>query len=198
MTIKTALSLLCVTALGFALAGCAPTPPSRPQACVDFEPPLALGTQYGTPAGQAPGTVIFTTNSIPVSIYDFRFTSGGGTFGLAKIDNAPVVFGQGQSIRSSNINLEFDFTGLGFPTSQVQFEFLDLGGYENISVDGNPNPIYAGELSAAPNPIGGISHSIITNPVTGGSQGTMTFKGAIRNLRIGGQEFWIDNVCVWK
>ncbi len=172
----------------------APTPTSV--VCVDFEPPLVLGTQYGTPAGQHPGDLAFTTNGIPVTVWDFNFTNGGGAFNLASIDSAPVRFGSGQSIRPNNINLEFDFSGLGFPTSQVQFEFLDLGGFENIAVNGSP--VFAGELAAAPNPIGGISYNIVKTPVSGGSTGVVTLSGAVKLLRIGGQELWIDNVCASK
>jgi hypothetical protein len=165
--------------------------------CVDFEPPLALGTQYGTPVGQNPGDVAFTTtNGVTVKVWDFHFTGGGGAFNLAKIDAAPVPFGSGQSIRTNNINLEFDFSQLGFQTSQVDFEFLDLGGLENLSVNGSP--LFAGELSSAPTPIGGVSLAVSATPVTGGNKGTVTMRGAINTLRIGGQEFWIDSVCARK
>jgi len=189
MKIKVALSLLLCTVLMFVLTACPPTPP----VCVDFEPPLTVGTQYGTPVGQAPGTVIFTTNGIPVKIYDFVFAGGGGTFNLAQIDNAPVAFGSGQCIRTNNINLEFAFNGV----HQVQFEFLDLGGIENISVNGS-SPIYVGELSAAPASIGGVNLSVTTTPVTGGVKGIVKLTGVIKLLRIGGQEFWIDQVCAKK
>lgn len=192
MTIKAALSVTIGAVLILVLAGCPPNPP----VCVDFEPPLTIGTQYGSPVGQSPGTTVFTTNGIPVSIYNFVFTGGGGTFNLAKIDAAPVPFGSGQNIRTNNINLEFDFSQLGFQPSQVEFEFLDLGGLENLSVNGSP--LFAGELSSAPTPIGGVSLAVSTTPVAGGKKGTVTLKGSIKTLRIGGQEFWIDNVCTRK
>ena len=163
-------------------------------ACVDFEPPLTLGTQYGTPVGQNSGDVAFTTaNGITVRVLDFHFTGGGGAYNLARIEAAPVPFGSGQCIRTNNINLEFDFSLIGFATSQVQFEFLDLGGSENISVNGSS--IFTGELAAVPSPIGGVSISVTTVPVTGGKKGTVTLTGVVKTLKIGGQEFWIDNVC---
>jgi hypothetical protein len=177
--------------LFIALAGCGP----KKVVCLDFEPPLALGTQYGAPVGQAPGDVAFTTNGVPVSVWDFVFTNGGGTFNLAQVDMAPVSFGIGQSIRLNNMNMELDFSGVGFQVSEVTVEFLDLGGFENLSVNGNPSPPFAGEFSAAPNPIGGIGLVVSTTPVTGGTQGTLTLTGQVNTLRIGGQEFWVDNVC---
>ena len=174
-------------------------PPVALVVCVDFEPPLALGTQYGKPVGQQPGDVAFTTaNGIPVTVWDFKYTGGGGTFGLARIESAPASFGSGQSMRANNINLEFDFSHLGFQPSVVDFEFFDQGGFENLDVNGSPSPVFAGELSTAPTPIGGANLSISTVPATGGKKGTAKLLGKVTTLRIGGQEFWIDNVCARK
>ena len=106
---------------------------------------------------------MFITNGIPVSVHDFNFTGGGGTFNVAYIDLAPVPFGSGQSMRTNNINLEFDFSGIGFAPNEVRFEFLDLGGFENVSVNGSP--IFAGELTSVSNPIGGVNISVSTTPV---------------------------------
>lgn len=205
MSFKALLSTSLLLAFVLTLVGCpgpnsppspsatpcpSPTPPSP--LCVDFEPPLAAGTQFGQPVGQPVGTVIFTTNGVPVSIHDFVFIGGGGTFNSARIEIAPA-FGSGQSIRSNNINLEFDFSGIGFTPSHVQFDFLDLGGFENISVNGSS--VFAGELSAAPNPIGSVNIAVASTPVSGGKKGTVVLTGAVNKLRVGGQEFWIDQVC---
>ena len=166
---------------------------STREACVDFEPPLQLGAQYGAPSGNHPGDVIFTSNAIKVSVYEFNFSGGGGTFNVATISLAPVPFGAGQSMNTNNINLEFDFSGLGFVPNEVSFEFLDLGGFQNLSVNGSP--IFIGDLSSAPTPIGGVNISVSTTPVTGGRTGRVILNGAVQKLRVGGQEFWIDNVC---
>jgi hypothetical protein len=171
-----------------------PTPTPPPRVCIDFEAPLTLGTQYGDPVGQVPGDLAFTANGIPVTVWDFAFLSpGSGTFNLAEIDDQSAFFGSGQSIRSNNLNLEFDFSGIGFTTTQVTLEFLDLGGFENISIDGSP--IIADDIQAFPATIGGVSLAVTTTPITGGFTGTLDLKGAVNTLRIGGQEFWIDNVC---
>jgi hypothetical protein len=184
--------LLAATALSV-LMGCRPTPTaSNAVACVDFEAPLMVGTKYGTPTHN-PGDVIFTSNNIPVTVHDFKFTGTGGTFNLASIDLATAVFGSGQMMRSNNINLGFDFSGLAFNAMTVRFDFLDLGGSENISVNGSP--IFAGELTAAPGSIGGVTFAVSSTPVAGGKRGTVTLTGAVKDLRIGGQEFWIDNLC---
>lgn len=181
--------------IGVLSAACRPPGPKPKPAvvCVDFESPLVLAQQFGATVGQTPGDLAFTTSGINVTVNKFDFPAGGGAFNRAYIDNPPVAFGTGQTIRSNNINLEFDFGQLGFAVSQVEFEFLDLGGFENLAVNGGG--IFAGELSSAPNPTGGITYSVSKTPAQGGSKGTVTVRGSVAQLTVGGQELWIDNVC---
>lgn len=164
--------------------------------CIDFEPPLVAGTHYGTPAGQAPGTLIFNSHGVDVRVRDFVFAGGGGAFGEAGIEPAPATFGMGQVMAVNNINLEFDFSGLGAPVTEVTLDYLDMGGFENLAINGQPAPAYAGELNAAPSPMGGVALSF-TPPVAvvGGKKGSMTATGPIARLQVGGQEFWIDGIC---
>ena len=176
------------------IAGCVCRPPYTPSVCVHFEPPLAAGTEYGASAGNSSGDVVFTSNNIPVSVHDFVYVGGGGTFNKAYIDNAPRPFASGQSMRTNNINLKFDFSALAFTPSEVQFEFLDLGGFENLSVNGAS--LYAGEFTSAPSSAGGATVSTFTTAITGGKKGVMILTGSLNNVLIGGQELWIDNVCV--
>jgi len=161
---------------------------------VTFESPLAVGTQYGTPAGQSDGDVIFTSSGVVVTIHDFVFIGGGGTFGLAQVDLAPAL-NSTQSMRTNNVNLGFDFGAIGFVPTRVQFEFLDAGGSENLSVNGDP---FVGDISAAPSTLGGVNISLSTTPAPGGRKGTVTLTGVVNQLMVGGQEFWIDNVCAFE
>ena len=196
---KTKITTLFLAACLLALNGCNPTPAPKPsntcQQCVDFEAPLTIGTKYGTPAGNHPGDVIFTTNSIPVSVYDIKLSSGSTTFGNATIGMPPVPFGSNQTINLNNINLKFDFTGLGFLPKEVQFEYLDQGADQNLSVNGSP--VYIGKLSAAPVSIGGVSITVYTAPLPNSSQtkGVVILRGIVKEFIIGGQEFSIDQVC---
>ena len=171
-------------------------PAQAQPACVTFEPPLALGTTYGAPVGQTPGTLAFVSNGIPVRLYNFRLITGPFIFNRAYIDNAPYPFSAGQSIRSNNINLLFDFTSLPFPVSRVRLSYLDLGGYENLSVNGSA--FHVGELTAAPATLGGVSVSVSSAPLPppfGGKTGMVVLKGGVKSLMIGGQELWLDQVC---
>ncbi len=83
---------------------------------------------------------------------------------------------------------------VGFQVAKVELKYLDLGGYENLSINGS-SPTYIGDLSAAPSPVPGVSVSMSVTPVTRGTAGVLTVTGAIKTLKIGGQELWIDEVC---
>lgn len=161
--------------------------------CVGFERPLTVGTQYGASAGHNGGDEVAVANGIPISVHEFRLLDGSATFNVASIDVAPVAFGSGQCMRLNNINVELDFSGIGFVAREVSFEFLDLGGHENLSVNGSQ--VFVGDLSAIGSPIDGVDTSVSTTSVSGGTAGRVVLTGAVERVRVGGQEFWIDNVC---
>lgn len=163
------------------------------EVCVGFEPPLTEGTQYGAPAGHTSGDEVLMTSGIALSVHEFSLLDGSTTFNVASIEMAPVAFGSGQSIRLTNIDIEFDFTTIGFAVREVSFDFLDLGGYENLAVNGSQ--MFVGDLASIGNVIDGVNVSVSTSSVSGGQVGRVVLTGAMERVRVGGQELWIDNVC---
>lgn len=163
--------------------------------CLEFEAPLAVGQQFGAPVGDSPGDVIFTESGVPVSVQDFLYDTSGGTFNYAEVMVPSSPFGLGQVMFVNNINLEFDFTGLAFIPQRVELAFRDHGGNENLAVNADPAPPFAGELTAAPTPLGGVDVSVTAS---GTGAGTATFAGPVERLRIGGQEFLLDHVCAYS
>lgn len=159
--------------------------------CIEFEN-LTLGDQFGDGINTV-GEVIYMEDDVPVSVEYFDWPSGG-TFGTATVDFSFDGFGFGKIMGLNNINLGFDFTQLGFPVHEVTFEFADLGGFENLSVNGSP--MYVGELKLAPDPPG-VVLTVTTSPMPGGEKGLATLEGNIERLVTGGQEFWLDNVCFY-
>jgi hypothetical protein len=160
--------------------------------CVDFEPPIAVGTQYGTPAGQLSGTVIIAANAISVAVADFEV--GANTFfNSASVVAAPAALGTGQALQVNNISLDFDVSALPFAVREVRIDYLDLGGTENLGVNGTG--VFVGNLASAPPTLGGVAVSVTASPVAGGTAGTVVLTGPVTSLRIGGQELWIDNIC---
>lgn len=159
--------------------------------CVDFES-LPLNQQFGDGFNFI-GEVIFAEAGIPVAVEYFHWNTGG-TFGTCIVHPAFSDFGQGQIMGTNNINLKFDFTQLGFQVEEVTFEYADQGGFENLSVNGGA--VYVGELDEAPSPPG-MMMNVTTTTFSGGIKGFATLTGAIDTLMVGGQEFWLDNICVY-
>jgi hypothetical protein len=154
---------------------------------------IPAGTEYGKTVGQTPGTLAFTENKVKVFLETFEFTSGGNIFNLAKIEVAPVSIGRLNSIRCNNINLVYDFSVTGTKVKKVTLEYLDLGGSENLSINGSP--MFKGDITGVPAVIAGVKVKISQTPVRGGKKGKVELSGKITKVTIGGQEFWLDTVC---
>jgi hypothetical protein len=169
-----------------------PTSAAQHDACVDFEPPIEAGTEFGTPAGQPRGTVIITTSAIAVSVSDLEV--GGNTFfNSASVVAAPAALGTDQALQLNNISLDVDLSAVPFLVREVRLDYLHLGGTDNLGVNGSN--VFVGDLSAAPPTLGGVAVSVTTNPVTGGTRGTVVLTGRVTSLRIGGQELLLDDIC---
>ena len=188
---KTKLALL------LAVVGALLALPSQAQpVCVNFGPPPPAGTMYGAPVGQVSGDLAFTVNAIDAYVYNFSLLPAGTAFNRALTSMAPVSL-PGQSLRTIYINMLFDLRSLGFVVRKVTLSYLDLGGYENLAVNGSG--VYRGQLAAAPAVLGNANVSVTsaaTPPPVSGRTGTVTITGPdIESFMIGGQELWIDNVC---
>lgn len=180
-----------------ALVGTLLAQPSQAQpVCLSFGPPPLSGTTYGAPVGQISGDLAFSTNGIDAYVYNFALLPAGFAFNRARHATAPVSL-PGQSLWTTNINMLFDLRNVGFMVKKVKLNYLDLGGYENLAV--NASGIYRGQIAAAPAVIGMANVSVTsapTPPPVSGRTGTVTITGPdIDSFLIGGQEFWIDNVC---
>ncbi|MEM8782153.1 MAG: hypothetical protein AAGE65_04775 [Planctomycetota bacterium] len=155
-------------------------------ATVDFES-VAVGTQFGSGFGQAPGDLIFTEDGVPVSIDNFTLgafvgfnnvTIGGFTDPTFPTTPATI----------NNVRLVFDLSGLD-PITEASFEFADFGGDENLVVNGVLAEV--ADFGALPAVLGGVNVGVTSFT---SSTGLVTLTGNITSLEIGGQELGIDNV----
>lgn len=173
--------------------------PAPASSCIDFDA-LALNTTYGTPAGQAPGTVVLSQGGVRVSVETFFFVGSGSAFNHARVEAARPDFGAGRVLRVNNIDLDIDLSALAAPARQLVLRFADVGGSENLSVDGAPVPIHRGELVAAPATMGSAFVATSAVPITGGKAGALAVidaGGGIGHVRVGGQELFLDDIC-WR
>jgi len=161
---------------------------------VDHES-LVVGDAWGAPFGHSPGDFMFAEDGIPVFIDEYQATSGGWFFNYCEVTNALMGFGTSRVMNINNVVNKYDIAASGIVSTKVTFEYLDLGGTENLEVNGAFR--YVGEMAAAPAAIApGVTCSIITWAVPGGQRGEVTLIGQVDKLIAGGQEFWIDDICV--
>ena len=163
-------------------------------ACVEFNVP-AFGTVYGSSVGTPIGALVFIENGIRVSVHQFQPAGGPLVYGNMRVENPPVPFGNPPVARSNNINIGFDFSTVGFAPQTVTLEWLDLGGVENLRVNGSP--LWVGELHAPPAFLGGSAIASFPVVIPGGDKGTLKITGQTGRVWVGGQELWIDRVCAY-
>lgn len=163
--------------------------PAAHAQCVKFDG-LAAGTVWGNSAGHVSGDLVHVENGIGVFVRTFLFPFGS-TFNDATVDTSWFTSSP-NSVNTNNINLTFDFTRLPRLPKQVAVKFRDLGGFENLSINGTG--VFVGELSGGAAP--GLTWTVVDFPVTGGREGKLTVDGTVKHLTLGGQEFWLDTLCV--
>ena len=72
-------------------------------------------------------------------------------------------------------------------------EFAEYGGNVNLEVNGDfRNESTFGDVVS---PVGGVAVSCAGAGCAGGGQGTLYLVGTVTSVRIGGQEFCIDDIC---
>jgi hypothetical protein len=174
---------------------------------IDFEAPaFPLGTTYGNPVGHLPGDVVFSQGGVDASVE--LFTLGGfNGFDRARVAGQPgpptsyfpAPINPSQSLTISNIAMNFDVTAAG-AVRQVRFDYADLGGDENLQINGMPRLEIGRFLDAVPLAPLGFNIAVSENPIPGGVGGTVRIAAGpdqvIKNILVGGQELGIDNVRI--
>jgi len=160
--------------------------------CIGFEE-LTVGTSYNS-SNTSIGDEIFSFNNAYFFFDEFTYFDGSSdavTVDVLDVSTSPNFANHALSI--SNATVVIDFTNLTDQVFRVDIDFVDEAGEENLSVNGEP-VIVVNEFFEAPADIApGVVMSLTPFPGTMG--GTLTFTGLIETIQIGGQEFYIDNIC---
>jgi hypothetical protein len=155
--------------------------------CVKFND-LAPGTTYNV------GSTI-STGGKSVKVEQFQWANGTwSSAGHAKVDSSNFAGGSGNELRANNVNFNFQ---LDYPLAKLTFKFADYGGNENIKVNNDFRNV-ANFLGLNNTTIGGVSVSVTAVQTISSIRGEMVLQGAISGFTVGGQEFWIDEVCPEK
>ena len=151
--------------------------------CVEFEDhPYPQSFSYGQ---------FFIDSGVIIELGEFFWFPTGSTIaGSCNVDTFQISGGTGQDVNSNNINLKFDF---GCMYGRLDLLYTNLGGNINVSVNGalanvgNMTDLHLTSLGGA---------SIIIQPATGNT-GHLIVSGSIGEFSVGGQELWIDHVCIF-
>ena len=158
--------------------------------CIDFD-------------GLQVGTEIKVGTSIVADSTGFRAEIRGEPFtwsnnqqtsdGFARVDNNGQAGGSGRDLVVNNILLDFKFEAT-LPLSGLRFNFGELGG--NLNVQLNGDFVNFQDFQNIHNTF--IGGAFVTVPVggSGQDQGVVNINGPIYEFKIGGQELWIDDVCM--
>lgn len=101
--------------------------------------------------------------------------------------------GSGPELNTNNVNLNFQ---IDYPVNEITLRFADYGGNSNVRINGalkNVNDI----MSLNNSTISGVTVTISGNVTGGNWVGSIKLEGIISDFAIGGQEFWIDDIC-WQ
>lgn len=150
--------------------------------CVDFE-------DLPYPETYSNGLFIVDSGTIIELGEFFWLPSGSTTGGLLNVDNLQRAGGTGQDVNSNNINLDFDF---GAMYGRLELLYTDFGGNVNVSVNGVMANV-ADITDLHQTTLGGAS--VVVQPPSGAS-GQLIVIGSISEFAVGGQELWIDHVCI--
>lgn len=152
--------------------------------CIDFED-LAVRSRYTV--GQT-----FVSGGTLVSMGPFFFVEGQSTSqGAAQIDQNTQAGGSGKDVSVNNINLTFGFDS---PLEGVTINYGDYGGTVNLEINGDL-AIASSLFDLNKTTVGDVRVSVTPDPATNNQTGIATLSGTIKRFSLGGQEFWLDDVC---
>jgi hypothetical protein len=152
-------------------------------ACAKFEN-LKPGTAYKV--GET-----FITSNLNITVEPFVWGNGTPTSsGLAYITDAKAAGGFGTEIQVNNVNITLN---LRIPPSGLSLLFGEYGGNLNINVNGDfRNFENFADINGLD--IGEAKVSVLQG--FGNDAGYLQISGAIKSFAAGGQELWIDNLCL--
>ncbi len=155
-----------------------PPPPPPTDNCIRFND-LNVGDMYGVGDN-------FTSDG---QLFELRpFQWGNGTMtngGFAEVDASGFFSGNEMELNNITLWAELNWE------KGLSLDFADLGGNVNLAVNGDfRNVGHLMDLHGAM--VGGVRVVVRMNSA---ETGKLFLVGQVDTLRIGGQEFWIDNIC---
>jgi len=150
--------------------------------CIEFEDQPS-GTEYHV--GDT-----FTDAGVLITVEPFTWSNGTPTSsGVAVIGTGGLAGGSGNEANTNNVNLSFALPGT---PAGLTMRFGEYGGNLNIRINGDfRNFDDFADIDGMT--IGGVQVAVATlSP----ERGVLVLDGPISDFAVGGQELWIDEICL--
>ncbi|HOH31059.1 MAG TPA: hypothetical protein PLC40_15375, partial [Candidatus Hydrogenedentes bacterium] len=171
-----------VGVLGFALFLMMMSPVSA-DLCADFDD-IPAATEFHV------GDTGFSWG-YELNFKEFFWPWGGSTVdGEAFIDTNWMAGGSGFDMAVNNINVDVKIAGDTAPTC-VSFRYGDYAGNVNLEINGSLK-VVEDFIELDGEEVEGVTVEVIP---LGGSKGVVELHGAVTQLAIGGQQFFLDDIC---
>lgn len=181
------MALMALLLAHLSIGSAAAETPTLPTRCVNFQ---------SLPGGAAMGVgTTFTDSGINMRTLSFQWDNGAWTNGgVAVVDALNAAGGTGLELNLNNITVAFSLGQQ--PASLIRLRFGEYGGNLNIKLNNDfRNFQNMQDIDGAV--IGGVAVQVPTGG-NGNDMGTLRLSGTIHSFSIGGQEFYIDDVCITR
>ena len=136
----------------------------------------------------------FSSDGLVFEVKPFVFVDGTPTSaGSIKVGNGFKAGGMGQELNVANANLQLKSVPNGVLGAALRFG--DDGGTINLQVNGDLRTT-ADLVDLDGALVGGVKVQVIVAP--GGNRGELMLIGPISALSVGGQEFYVDQMCLFR
>jgi hypothetical protein len=151
-------------------------------------------TQFCTSFDEYPvGTRFDVGDRITSPVVDVSFEQGNWPAGgYARIDDRGYAKGYCNDLQVNNTNI---VATPQYPTSSIALRFAELGGRVALGVNGPPSEAQdLVDFSGVS--VGGTQVTIAATKEGNNWYGVLQVTGPIHDLTLGGQELWLDDVCL--
>ncbi|MEM8528457.1 MAG: T9SS type A sorting domain-containing protein [Bacteroidota bacterium] len=169
--------------------------------CLDFEE-LPKDAVFGRPTGFSPGDEVINQGDFQVSLEVFTDANREASFSAITVLDDPFSVNNasyGRGLFVSGINVKLNFNSTEEEITRIVLQYADGGGVENIAVNGGEVQIIESfddlDETLAPNVDIFLERIGDTSNV---DAGRLILEGNIQSLLIGGEELFIDDICVDK
>ncbi len=131
----------------------------------------------------------FSDSGVTMQVGGFKFTNGETTKkGYLRVDSKNLSGGTGKDIQIGNATVNYKFKK---PIRKLTLQFGEYGGNVNLKINGKLKNVNA-LRSLDGTSIEGVKVKVKMD--NNDRTGQLILTGRIKNLAIGGQEFWLDDV----